>query len=318
MSRFTVTILLACVLLGMLLWIVLSTVAELANPEPLVVLETETPTVAFDPALPVIERGDELLAWLADTGMDDDVAVNRLNNYRYWLEARGYRTADMWLSAGAPALAALPPELPAEDDALLIALAGSGDERAAALLGETSMRDNPVAALDWFDQAIVNGSVHAMVRSADVLTSLGDPALTTFRSNEVWEQALTEIRAQDPLVQALAWNIAAVIVGGYGVLDVQLEERITQLAARLDPASTDKACTVAQELVLDTAMARRAQGGAVFSTERPPLAVSVAEPDRVLPCDVPVLPLVVMDDCRSDTFVGPGPRLWQMYVCPSP
>ncbi len=318
MSRFTVSILLACVLLGMLLWIVLGTVAEFVNPQPLITLEDPADTVTFDPALPVITRGDELIARLTAAGIDASAAAGRLNDYHYWLEARGYATGDLWHAAGTPALSALAEPLPADDDATLIALAGAGDARAAALLGETSMQSDPVAALEWFDQAIVNGSVYAMIRSADVLTSLGDPALAGFRSNEVWEQALATVAARQPLVQALAWNIAAVIVGGYAVFDAAHADRITQLTTRLDAAQTAQACTAAQELVLDTAMARRAQGGAVFSTERPLFAVSVAEPAALLPCDVPVLPLVAMQDCLTEPFVGPGPRLWQMYFCPSP
>ena len=53
MTRFNITIILACVLLAMLLWIVRSTVGEWTNPEPLIVLEEAPEVIEFDPACAV-------------------------------------------------------------------------------------------------------------------------------------------------------------------------------------------------------------------------------------------------------------------------
>jgi hypothetical protein len=320
LSRFTVTILLACVLLGMLLWIVLSTVAQLANPQPLVVLEEELQAVEFDPQLPVIQNGSELIDWLSEHRMANSDAITSINNYRYWLENRGYPTQAMWVGVNVPELVNQPAFLDRDNDADLLSLAGAGSAEAAELLGESSLRENPVAALEWFDQAIVNGSIFAMVRTADLLTSLSDPALAGFKSGAVWQQALEEINSQQPVPRerALAWNIAVVIVGGFAVLDGTHANRIAELSAQLDRSGINRACESAQDYVLGTAMARRARGGAVFSTERPLFAVSVADPEQVLPCEIPVLPLVDMSNCITENFVGPGQRLWQMFFCPSP
>lgn len=315
MSRFTATVLLSVVMLGILLWIVVSTVAELANPEPLVVLVEDEEPPAFDPALPVIDSGGGLAAWLEARHMDKRAALASVAGFRVWLMDRGYPAND-WLADGMPATGPMP--LP-DDDVALMTLAGAGDADAALELGARSINDDPVAALDWYDQAIVNGSIYAMLRTSDLLQSLGDPALAGFRSNPVWQQALAEINTQTatPDERALAWSIAAVIVGGYAVLDGTHAARLSRLAERLDAAALSRACNLAQDYVLDTAQARRARGGAVFSDERPLFAVSVANPAERVPCDVPVVPLVNLGDCISESFVGPGPELWQMHFCPS-
>jgi len=275
--------------------------------------------VTFDPELPVIQTGGELIGWLQENGMENHAAINSVNNLRYWLHNRGYPVYNYWVNTGAPTLRDLPPPPPADDDAWLISMAGAGNALAAVMLGERSMRDDPLAALEWFDQAIVNGSIYAMARTADVLTSLGDPGLAQLKSTPVWQQAMEVIKAQDPpLERALAWHVAAVIVGGYAIMDLSHANRISELQQKLNSSEISSACELAQDYVLDTAKARRAQGGAVFSTERPLFAVSVAEPEKSLPCEIPVMPLVDMSSCMTETFVGPGQKLWQMYFCPSP
>jgi len=302
----------------MLLWIVLSTVGELTNPQPLIVLEDEPEAIEFDPRLPVIEQGGELIRWLGDNRMNLSAAERSVNDFRGWLDTRGYPVDAQWISEASPSLPAFSAPLPADNDAELIALAGAGNARAAMMLGDRSVQDDPLAALEWFDQAIVNGSIWAMVRTANLLTSLGDPALAGFQRNSVWQQSLDMINAQaPPLEQALGWHIAAVIAGGYIVLDKSQADQLKQLSGRLDAAQIDNACELAQGYVLDTAMARRAQGGAVFSTERPLFATSVAAPEDLLPCSVPVQPLIDMSDCITEPFVGPGTQLWQMYFCPT-
>lgn len=318
MSRFNTTIILACVLLAMLLWIVRATVGEWTDPAPVVVVVAANDEPEdFPPSLPVLNSGSDIATWLAANRMSNAAARNSLDGYRNWMDNRGFPVASAWYSAGASAAGAATLSLP-DNDAQLLALAAAGNARAALTLGERSLQDDPLAALEWFDQAIVNGSLWAMIRSADLLTTLGDPALAEFRSGEAWGQTLAIIQAEEPpLERALAWNIAAVIAGGYAVVDATHADRISELSNRLDAAQIDNACELAQGYVLDTATARRAQGGAVFSTERPLFAVSTAQPENILPCDVPVQPLVDMSDCLTDLFVGPGRQLWQMYFCPS-
>ncbi len=317
MSRFTATILMACVLLAILLWIVLSTVAEMADPRPLVTLEDEPELIEFDPDLPVITTAAELQNWLDQQQLDGAALIA---DFRDWRMSRGYPDSAGWLGATLPDALRDATPAAADDNASLVAMAGSGNISAAATLAERSMQSNPVEALEWWDQAVINGSLYAMVRVSDLLNSLGDPALQAFRSDSVWQQALDEVNAQapSPRERALAWAMAAVTVGGYAIVDDEHANRITALVNQLDDIQIDNACDTAQEYVLDTATARRAQGGAVFSTDRPLFATSIAEPEKVLPCDVPVPPLVSLDNCLTQPFVGPGNRLWYAWFCPSP
>ena len=82
MSRFNITIILACVLLAMLLWIVRSTVGEWTNPEPLVVLEEAPEVIEFDPGLPVISSAPSLMAYLDDAGLDGRMLLEGLELWR--------------------------------------------------------------------------------------------------------------------------------------------------------------------------------------------------------------------------------------------
>ncbi|NND53766.1 MAG: hypothetical protein HKN56_02210 [Gammaproteobacteria bacterium] len=319
MTRFNITIVLACVLLAMLLWIVRSTVGEWTNPQPLVIpdtVATESQAVTFDPDLPVISSGASLAAYLRENGLG---GAPLLNDLQIWRLQRGFPDDTHWptqplVTQNTGALSAT------ADGAELLQQAAAGNMAAMHRLAENSKFENPVEALDWFDMAMVNGSLYAMLRTADLLASLGDPALAGFRSDPVFAQALNELQqaTPPPRVRSLAWSIAAITAGGFALLDASHADRISSLTADMDAANINKACELAQSFVLETAMARRARGGAVFSTDRPLFAVSVADPQDVLPCEIPVQPLVDLSGCITEPFVGPGRRLWQMYFCPSP
>jgi hypothetical protein len=310
MSRFTVTILLATMLLGMLLWIVLSTVAQFANPPRAIPAPDSTPGVVLDPKLPRIRSIADLATNLSASAHDADVLLANLVS---WRSERGYPDTAGLLGEILPATHPYT-DL---DDAGLVAIAGRGDVTAMQLLAERSLSSNPVEALEWYDHAIINGSVFAMLRVADLLTTLGDPALIDFNSDPIWQQALAEINAGplSPKVRALAWSIAAIHVGGYAVLDAHLAQRITALKSSLDDASADIGCETAQQYVLEAATARRARGGAVFSMNAPTYALSIAEPENFLRCNVPVVPLVQLQNCAIELFVGPGDALWQQWIC---
>lgn len=309
MSRFTASVLMATALLGVLLWVVLSMARDFARgpaePEP-----DTAATVYFDPALARINNARELRNWLQSQGQP----VESLNAYREWLQARGYPLSNPLLDNRENRGLADYAEL---DEASLLLLAGRGDISALQLLAERSLADDPLAALEWYDQAVVNGSLYAMLRMSDLLLTLADPALQNFASREAWLDSLKLITEASPGPQerALAWALALLTAGGYGVLNEQLADRITELAARLDSAALERACTTAQDYVLSTAALRRAQGDAVFSLERPPLALSVAEPEQLNPCAVKLPPLLTMEGCSTADFVGPGPRQMTAWFC---
>jgi len=157
-----------------------------------------------------------------------------------------------------------------------------------------------------------------MIRIADLLTTFADPELADFVSDPAWQAALESINnvSPAPRERALAWSIAAVTVAGYAILDQSHAERITNLSEQLDSAGIAEACDTAQDFVLQTAAARRVRGGAVFSTEAPPFAISVANPESVIKCDIPVMPLISLMDCEQTAFVAPGEKLMTAWLCP--
>jgi hypothetical protein len=317
-SRFTVSILLATALLGVLVWIVLSMARDLVRaPDVPLPMPTEEQEQEFDPALPRLFNYRDLQLWLSNRGLSE-----KLPSYnRRWLQERG----------GFPAskLPLLPPidqdplyapslDLSELDDATLLDYAGMGIAAAMHELGDRSIKTDPLAALEWYDQAIVSGSLYAMVRTADLLTTLSDPAISELIADPVWQDALDQIRniSPTPRERALAWSIALVTVSGYVVMSSEHAERIARLTAQLDAAEIERACDTAQEYVLETAGARRARGEQVFSMDAPPFALSVADPASLIPCDVPVPPLITLEQCDSSDFVGPGPKLMTAWVCP--
>jgi hypothetical protein len=321
-SRTNISILLATALLGVLLWIIISMVWDLSRapaiPLPLPVVPE---IVELDSSLPRIGSTAELRVWLSTNGHAADILIS---GYCDWLGARGFAQLAVLheqCSDQSPGnystLDYSNQDYSTQDDASLLVYAASGDLGALHELAERSLTDDPLAALDWYDQAIVNGSIFAMQRVADLLATLGDPELAVFTSDSAWRAALDELNnaAAAPLERALAWSIAAVTVGGYGILDQAHAERIGALSSKLDIAAVQRACGLAQEYVLSTAAARRARGGAVFAMEPPTMALSVAQPDAVLNCDVHISPLVALTECEQQDFYTADLRRNTLWLC---
>jgi hypothetical protein len=266
----------------------------------------------LDPSLPRINTRAELEKLFSGSGTGTDL----LKQGEQWLQERGYPSR--WFDTNrSPS----PTEemLAAADDAELLILAGRGYLPAIHKLALRSLneRSDPLEALEWYDQAIVNGSLFAMARVADLLMTLSQPELSQFNSDQGWQNALEQIQQASPapLERALAWQLAAVIVGGYPVLDLAAADKISVLTNWLDFVAVSRACETAQTYVLEAAATRRAQGGAVFSLGQPQFAISVADPVAAIPCTVPIVPLVTMDGCSSIDFVAPGEVLMRGWVC---
>lgn len=300
----------ATALLGVLLWVVLSMVRDFARGPAEPVAEVATPR-HFDPTLPRISSHSELRAWLETLGQP----AGDLTAYSGWLLERGYPEMAPLLREHQDSQTADYAEL---DDATLLVLAGRGDITSLHLLAERSLASDLLAALEWYDQAVVNGSLYAMLRLSDLYTTLADPALQAFASETGWVDGLNRSLASEPAPaeRALAWALALVITGGYGVADDRLAARIRDLRSQLDSSAVMRACATAADYVLETATLRRAQGSAVFSLELPPFALSVAKPEQLNPCAVQVPPLVSFATCAATDFVGPGPQLMTAWFCP--
>ena len=301
----------ATALLGVLLWVVISIVVNIANApdEPLPLPKTSV--AEFDPSLPRINTPEDMAIFLTEQGY---AGAALIRGYWAWMAERGYPLESFE--------GLLPDQqIVNEDDAELILMAGAGDLDAAHMLAERSLHQHrdPLGAIEWYDQAIVNGSIFAMLRVADLITTLSDPALNEFVAEPEWKAALEQLNNElpPPLERALAWTLAAIIVGGYPVSLGPLETgQIELLVEQLDRAGVERACELAQTYVLDTAAQRRVNGGAIFSAQPPPLAFTVANPAAHIPCSTPIMPLVSLDNCARYDYVGPRPSLMSAWVCP--
>jgi len=312
-DRTNISILLATALLGVLLWIVISMARDLSRaPDEPLPMPKEPDIVELNQALPQFDSPGAMRNWLLANGLDADLLVS---TYRNWLTERGFTNASPLLGHKG----SLPrTDYSQEDDATLLMLAARNDVGALHELAERSLASDPLAALEWYDQAIVGGSVYAMQRVADLLTTLADPGLEEFASSEAWQGALATINAdtEPPLVRALAWALAAVTVGGYATLDTAQAGRISNLELQLGSGAVQRSCELAQDYVLATVAARRERGGTLLSMEFPPLGLSVARPDQVSGCDVRIAPLVELSDCVQQDFYDPELNMQTLWLCP--
>jgi hypothetical protein len=316
-SRFNISVLLATALLGVLLWVVLSIVRDLARaPEEPLPMPTGETEISFDPALPHLFNYQDMSTWLNSRGLP---GMKYISFNRRWLQEHGFPVINLPLAPPidkdpgyAPGL-----DLSELDDTTLVDYAGRRIEGAMHELGDRSIKTDPLAALEWYDQAIFSGSLYAMVRTADLLITLSDPAISKFNANAVWQEALDQIRNTTPAPRerALAWSLALVTISGYVFMSSEHADRIKNLTAQLDAAGIKRACDAAQEYVLEVIGARRALGGQLFSTGTPPFFLTVADPASVIPCDVPVT-LVTLEQCEATNFVGPGQKLMTAWICP--
>lgn len=313
-SRTNISVLIATALLAILLWTVLNTVKEFGKIPALQSEKADTES----PSEPIV-IGERLYSRADTKNFIDKLSTRggpRLDAYQDWLLARGYpETYRIW-GDNSPLKAVS--EYADMGNARLLTVAGGGNIEAMYELAERRMRDDPLDALAWYDQAIVNGSVYAMIKTANLLESINDPQLQDFLNNARWRNALEMLNKETPapIEKALAWSLAAITIGGYAILDNQHANRIRRLSAQLDAKTIQNACDVAQEYLLDTAAARRALGGAVFSTEQPPIAVTTPNPASVIPCQQVIPPLVTMDNCTAHAIVTPEANRATLWICP--
>ena len=86
MTRTNISVLLATALLGVLLWIVISIVRDIAlAPDTPLPMPADEKMPAIDPALPRITTQMQLEDWLEQQGYP----VETVDTYRDWLEQRG-------------------------------------------------------------------------------------------------------------------------------------------------------------------------------------------------------------------------------------
>jgi hypothetical protein len=252
---------------------------------------------------------DALLQKLATNG------GARIEGYVDWMLSRGFPENYVFWNFAVPEADA---EYSVYANMALISMAGNGDIGAMHSLAERRLSDDPLDALVWYDQAIASGSLYAMLKTTDLLEMIIDPQIQALFDKPEWQRALEALNrdAIAPKEKALAWAVAAVIVGGYGIVDHKHAGRLTRLSSQLAPDAVRRACETAQTYVLDSAAAIRASGGTVFSLDQPPLALTVPTPESLVPCDSEVQPLIDLMDCDAHPVLAPNQAKATLWICP--
>ena len=293
--------LLATALLGVLLWTVLGIVNEFGKipaerkPPP----ESDEPQIELD----AISNRFDLESFLNQKTTE---AEARIESYSDWMLSQGFPDGYVFWNIAPPNIG---DEYAARDNLSLISMAGAGDVNAMYVMAERRLRDDPLDALTWYDQAIATGSLYAMLKTSDLLETIADPQVQALFDSPEWQRALIALQDDTiaPLEKALAWSIAAVTVGGFNLVDHQHAGRLLRLTAAVDQNGVRRACEAAQTYVLDAAAAIRARGGTVFSVEQPPIALTVPAPENAIPCDISVRPLIDLSDCEAHDVLAPNP-----------
>lgn len=309
-SRTNISVLLATALLGVLLWTVLGIVSEFGKipaerpraPEPEITA----------PDLDAINNRLELEVLLDKLTTEVD---GRIENYNDWMAQRGFPEGYAFWNVSPPDTG---DAYAARDNLSLVSMAGNGDIGAMYALADRRLKDDPLDALTWYDQAIAAGSLYAMLKTADLLETIADPQVQALFDSPAWARAFGTLEHDTitPVEKALAWSIAFVTIGGYSLVDARHGGRLERLAAQLDDDGRRRACETAETFVLDSAAAIRAGGGTVFSLDQPAIALTVPDPAAAIPCAVAVRPLINLENCKAHPVLAPSAESGSLWICP--
>ena len=309
-SRTNISVLLATALLGVLLWTVLGIVNEFGKipaerpPPP----EAETEGPELDSITGLYDLKNVLGKLTTEVEL-------RIENYTDWMLQRGFPDGYAFWNISLPDTG---DAYAARDNLSLVSMAGNGDVGAMYALADRRLKDDPLDALAWYDQAIAAGSLYAMLKTADLLETIADPQVQALFDSPEWARALISLERDTitPVEKALAWSIAVVTIGGYGLIDARHGGRLSRLAGQLDTDGIRRACETAETYVLDAAAAIRASGRTVFSLEQPAIALTVPEPATAIPCAVAVRPLIDLENCEVHPVLAPTSEQGSLWICP--
>jgi hypothetical protein len=328
-DRTNVSILLACVLLGILLYIVRQigneglqsvTPADRSRTPP--VASAESTRVVATPVttrseLPVVDGPTALRALLDTIGIDADAAIAAA---RQWYEDRGFIGANPLL--GNAAQSESRDYYASLDDATLAAMSRDNDAGATQELAGRARLVDPFAALTLFEQAAQQGSVSALLQMASLQETLADVQPDDFLADPDYLRKLGRVGGRDPAgnlrFQAFVSAVTALRDGGAPVADEALLRWITDLGKRNPDARVREGCNQSFSNFLALSAARRETGLAPVVVNPPPVFLTVPDLDARLPCRDTVNPIVGTLDlgrCASMEVVDGRGILRSLYVC---
>jgi hypothetical protein len=210
-----------------------------------------------------------------------------------WARSRGFPPATYTSTPGTP----LEQNYRAMREPALRELAEGGDAWAMQFLAAHLSPEKPQEAIDWYREAVVNGSAYAAIR----LSSLYREVARRVEIDHDDREAFIEIaRSEDPLSDAsLAWLLVAEYEAG--VPPGSISATLTSFRAPDD--SITRACERAATLLAGLQAEREAREISL-PARKPPLAIELPPEETVGYCAPEIFPRADFSGCETVRLVG--------------
>ncbi|MEC9375255.1 MAG: hypothetical protein VYA80_02660 [Pseudomonadota bacterium] len=309
-SRTNISVLLATLLLGILLWTVLGIVNKFEE----IPTSIQEKGNILSPVITnsIILNQNQLEKILAT--LTEDIEL-RIEGYRNWMLAHGFPDNYVFWSAETNDFES---EYKTRNNLDLISLAGDGDVDAMHALAKKSLYDAPLNSLSWYDQAIAHGSIFAMLKTSDLLEIIADSNIQKIFDNAGWKSANNLLAQQkiSPGEKALAWSITAITLGGYTIMNTRHAGRLKRLKSKLSPEEIKNACDVAETFLIESVQAIRNNSKAILAFDQPPIALTTPNPKKNIPCDNWMSPLIEFSNCNSHPVLSANNQAASLWICP--
>lgn len=210
-----------------------------------------------------------------------------------WARSRGFPPATYTSTPGTP----LEQNYRAMREPALRELAEGGDAWAMQFLAAHISPEKPVEAIDWYREAVVNGSAYAAIR----LSALYREVARRVETGQDNPEAFIEIaRSEDPLSAAsLAWLLVAEYEAGVPPGSIAA----TLASFRAPDDSITRACERAATLLAGLQAERESQSIS-FPARQPPLAIELPPEETVGYCPPEIFPHTDFSGCQTVRLVG--------------
>jgi hypothetical protein len=210
-----------------------------------------------------------------------------------WARSRGFPPATYTSTPGTP----LEQDYRAMREPALRELAEGGDHWAMQFLAAHISHEKPLAAIDWYREAVINGSAYAAIQLSALYREV---ARRVEAEHDARAEFIEIARSQDPLSEAsLAWLLVAEYEAG--VPPGSIAATLTRFSAPDD--SIARACGRAATLLAGIQADRDARGISL-PARKPPLAIELPTEETVGYCPPETFPRADFSGCETVRFIG--------------
>jgi len=210
-----------------------------------------------------------------------------------WARSRGFPPATYTSTPGTP----LEQNYRAMREPALRALAEGGDRWAMQFLAAQISPEKPMEAIDWYREAVVNGSAYAAIQ----LSALYREVARRVEIDQDNRDAFIEIaRSEEPLSEAsLAWLLVAEYEAG--VPPGSFAATLTSF--RTPDDGVMRACARAATLLAGVETERESRGISL-PARNPPMAIELPPEETVGYCPPEIFPRADFSGCEAVRLVG--------------